>query len=280
MLKVSLHLLSLLTVIYMMRNFIYILLLSLTFSACSKYQQVLKSPDLDHKFTMAKQYYEEEQYFKALPIFDELNTLYRGTAKAEEVYYYLAYTHYGLSDNLLAGYHFRNFALTFPNSKHTEEMSYMNAYCYYLESPSYSLDASHTLQAINELQYFIDRYPSSEKVSESNKLIDELREKLEQKAYHIAKLYYDTEDYKSAIVSLKNVLIDYPDTDFSEEIYFFILDANHLLASNSVSSKQKERLGSTISAYHQFVDKFENSEKLKDAESIYNKANKQLEKLK
>ena len=71
-------------------------------------------------------------------------------------------------------------------------------------------------------------------------MIDELREKLEQKSYYIAKLYFDTEDYKSAIVSLKNVLIDFPDTDFSEEIHFLILDANHLLASNSVSSKQKK----------------------------------------
>ena len=263
-----------------MKNFYNILFVSIILSACGKYQQVLKSTDLEHKFEMAKKYYDEEQYFKALPIFDELNTLYRGTTKAEEVYYYLAYTHYGLSENLVAGYHFRNFALTFPNSKYAEEMAYMNAYCYYKESPIYSLDASNTLQAINELQYFIDRYPTSEKVSESNKLIDELREKLEQKAFHVAKLYYDTEDYKSAIVSLKNVLIDYPDTDFSEEIYFLILDANHLLASNSVSSKQKERWGSTIGAYHQFVDKFENSEKLKDAESIYDKANKQLEKLK
>lgn len=263
----------------MMRNFIYILFLSLTFSACSKYQQVLKSPDLDHKFKMAKQYYEEEQYFKALPIFDELNTLYRGTAKAEEVYYYLAYTHYGLSEHLLAGYHFRNFALTFPNSERTEEMSYMNAYCYYLQSPSYSLDGSNTMRAIDELQFFVDIYPESERVVTCNTLIDELRGKLEQKFFHVAKLYYDTEDYRSAIVALKNVLLDYPDTDYSEEIHFLILDANHLLASNSVNSKQKERWSNTVSAYHQFVDKFESSKKLKDAESIYNKANKQLEKL-
>ena len=69
-----------------MKNFFYILLVSITFSACSKYQQVLKSTDLEYKFEMAKKYYDEEQYFKALPIFDELNTLYRGTSKAEEVY--------------------------------------------------------------------------------------------------------------------------------------------------------------------------------------------------
>ena len=125
-----------------MKKLFCMLLTTITFSACSKYQQVLKSPDLEHKLEMAKKYYDEEEYFKALPIFDELNTLYRGTSKAEEIYYYLAYTHYGLSENLVAGYHFRNFALTFPNSKHAEEMAYMNAYCYYLESPSYSLDAS------------------------------------------------------------------------------------------------------------------------------------------
>ena len=264
----------------MMKYFFYILTILITFSSCSKYQQVLKNPNLDYKFEMAVKYYNEKNYFKALPIFDELNTLYRGTAKAEDVYCYLAYTHHGLSENLVAGHYFRNFVLTFPNSTRAEEMAYMNAYCYYLESPSYSLDASNTFQAINELQYFIDKFPTSDKVSQSNKLIDELREKLEKKAYSNAKLYYNTEDYKSAIVSLKNVLIDYPDTDLSEEIHFLILDANHLLASNSVSSKQRERWSSTISAYHQFVNKFENSVKLKDAESIFDKANKQLEKLK
>ena len=77
----------------MIRNFFYIALLSISISACSKYQQVLKSPDLDHKFEMAKKYYEEQEYYKALPIFDELHTLYRGTEQAEEVYFYLAYTH-------------------------------------------------------------------------------------------------------------------------------------------------------------------------------------------
>ena len=96
-----------------MKKLFYMLLTTITFSACSKYQQVLKSPDLEHKLEMAKKYYDEEEYFKALPIFDELNTLYRGTSKAEEIYYYLAYTHYGLSENLVAGYHFRNFALHF-----------------------------------------------------------------------------------------------------------------------------------------------------------------------
>lgn len=263
----------------MIRNFFYIALLSISFSACSKYQQVLKSPDLEHKFEMAKNYYEEKEYYKALPILDELHTLYRGTEKAEEVYFYLAYTHYGLEENLLAAYHFRTFAQSYQNSEHREEVAYMNAYCYYLESPSYTLDASNTYQAIEELQYFIDKYPESGRIAKCNELIDLLRGKLENKAFHNAKLYYDTEDYKSAIVALNNVVNDFPDTDYREEVFFLILDANHLLASNSISSKQQERWNNTLTAYRYFIDNFENSEKIKDAESIYNRANKQLEKL-
>jgi outer membrane protein assembly factor BamD len=228
---------------------------------------------------MAKQYYEDEKYFKAMPIFDELRTLYRGTAKAEEVDYYMAYTHYGVGENLLSAYHFRTFVQNFPNSKYVEEAAYMNAYCHYLESPSYSLDAASTEKAIEELQYFIDQFPASERVQKCNGLIDELRTKLEKKAFEIAKLYYDTEDYKSAIVSLNNVVRDFPGTAYSEEIYFLILDANHLLASNSVTSKQKERWSNTITAYHYFIDNFGSSSKIKDAEDIYKRANKQLEKL-
>ena len=92
-------------------------------------------------------------------------------------------------------------------------------------------------------------------------------------------MYYDREDFKSAIVALNNVVNDFPDTDYREEAFYLILDSNYLLASNSVSSKQKERLRNTISAYHFFIDNFESSDKLKDAENIFNKANKQLEKL-
>ena len=42
----------------------------------------------------------------------------------------------------------------------------------------YSLDSKNTEIAINKLNDFITRFPNSEKVEESDKLINELREKL------------------------------------------------------------------------------------------------------
>lgn len=227
---------------------------------------------------MAKKYYEENEYFKALPLLDELHTLFKGTKKAEEVDYLLAYTHYGLGANMLASYKFKLFTLTYPFSKHNEELAYMAAYCYYLESPKYSLDKTNTLKAIQELQTFIDKYPESEKVEKCNYLIDDLTMKIHKKVYGIAKLYYDIEDYNAAITALNNVITDYPTIDNQSEIQFLILDANYKLAINSVSSKKIERLNNTIASYRYFAKNFPEDNRIKEANNIYEKSIKQLEK--
>tara|TARA_B100000575_G_scaffold279830_1_gene268618 strand:+ start:61 stop:852 length:792 start_codon:yes stop_codon:yes gene_type:complete len=263
-----------------MKNILYILLIIFSFSSCSKYQKILKNSDNDYKFEMAKNYYKDKDYFRALPLFDELKLYFSGSEKAEEVYYYLAYTHYGLSEYLVASYHFKSFATTFPNSKKTEEMSYMYAYCFYLESPAYSLDASYTIKAIEELQYFIEKFPTSNRIDTCNTLIDNLRGKLEKKSFSIAKQYYNTENYKSAVVAFNNLINDYPDTDYSEEIYFLILKSNYQLAIKSIYSKQKERYKGTIASHNKFINKYPNSGRMDEANNIYTKTIKKLENFK
>ena len=247
--------------------------------SCSKYQQLLKSTDLDHKYEMAKQYYNEEEYYKAFPLFEELLTLYKGTSKGEEVYYYYAYCNYYLDDYILAGYYFKNFAKTYPISKHAEECQYMNAYCYYQTSPTSSLDQTNTYKAIDELQLFINLYPQSNRIAECNELIDELRHKLETKTYKNSKLYYKLGVYKAAIVAFNTMLKEFSDTKYKEDIVFLILKSNYLLASNSVESKKEERLQLTVDAYNTFIEAYPNSEYAKEAESIYGNSLKQLKNL-
>ena len=247
--------------------------------SCSKYHQLLKSTDLDHKYEMAIQYYNGEEYYKAFPLFEELLTLYKGTAKGEEVYYYYAYCNYYLDDFILAGYYFKNFAKTYPNSKHAEECQYMNAYCYYQTSPPSSLDQTNTYKAIDELQLFINLYSQSDRIAGCNELIDELRDKLETKTYKNSRLYYKLGIYKAAIVAFNITLKEFPDTKYKEDIVFLILKSNYLLASNSVESKKEERLKLTVDAYNTFIEAYPNSEYIKEAESIYGNSLKQLKNL-
>jgi len=261
-----------------------------TMASCSHYQKVLKSDDLEYKYEEATKYYNEGEYFKALSLYEELIALYRGLGKAEEIYYYYAYSHYYLEDYIMAAFYFKNFIRTYPTSKHAEESMFTAAYCYYLNSPAYSLDQSSTYTAIEELQLFANRYPKSEKVSDCNELIDVLRDKLESKAFHISKLYFNLSEYKASIVSFNNVIRDYPDSKYQEESLLFILKSNYLLAINSVDSKKKKRFEDTIIAYQKFENYRPNVTELgkesdgtgadanlaKEAESILKNTRKQL----
>ena len=252
----------------------------LVFAGCSKYQRILKSNDFEKKFDMAMVYYDNGKYQKAFPLFEELITVFRGTSKAEDVYYYYAYCNYQLGDYMLAGYHFDNFVRTFPRSDRAEDAQFMNAKCYFLDSAEPSLDQASTKKAIDEMQLFINKYPESPKVDECNDLMDRLRFKLETKAYNGAKLYYRLGEYKAAIFALRNTLEDFPDTKFREEISFMILRSAYLLADNSIASKKEERFEQTLRECDDFIERYPRSEDVKEAEKIKEDSKIELEKLK
>lgn len=259
--------------------FSYILIILIFgLSSCSKYEKLLKSSDYEAKYQAAVKYYEEENYNKAYPLLEELVSLFRGTERAEKIYYYYAYTNYYMDDLIMAGYHFKNFVKTYPSSPFAEECMYMNAYCHYLMSPQASLDQTSTLSAINEFQLFVNRYPESKKVAEANEMIDKLRFKLELKAYEIAKQYYHTENYQSAVVAINNLLKDFPGTKFAEELSFLKIKAQYLYAINSIEAKKQDRLKTTLESYYTFIDKFAQSDYVKEAESIYSNTSKILQK--
>jgi outer membrane protein assembly factor BamD len=234
---------------------------------------------MDKKLELAISLYEKKEYYKALPLFEELITVFRGTVKAEKTAYYYAYTNYKLGDYQSAAYDFENFAKTYPNSEFAEECAYMHAYCYYQDSPDYTLDQSNTLKAINELQLFTDRYPKSSRIEECNRVIDQLRAKLELKNYQIAEMYFRMESYKAAIVTYKNLMHDFPSTTFREDALFKIVKSSYLLAENSIEDKKAERYEDTIKAYTDFISAFPDSRQKEKAEDYSVSARKKLDRM-
>jgi outer membrane protein assembly factor BamD len=247
-------------------------------SSCSRYQKILKSTDNDAKFNAAVKYFEKKDYFRALPLFEELITVYRGQEKAEKVYYYYAYCNYYLEDYELAAYHFENFVNTFPRSTYAEECSFLHAYCYYKSSPDYSLDQENTVKAIAKMQIFVNKYPTSTRVAECNALIDKLRYKLEEKMFELSKLYYNTEDYKAAITSFKSLLAEYPATSFKEEAMYYVTNSYYLYAQNSIETRKAERFLATVDAGNEFLNQFPESKLAKDIKDIIESSKNQINK--
>jgi outer membrane protein assembly factor BamD len=260
---------------------VFLLAVSLLLTAgCNEYQKILKSPNVDYKYEKAVEFYNAGEFVKAKPLFDELLILYRGTEKASEVYYYYAMCSFEVKDFILAAYHFKNFAKTFPNHPKTEMAYYMVGFCNYLESPAYSLDQDFTYKAINDLQLFANLYPTSDMLMSTNELIEELRAKLERKSFERAELYFRREYFQSAVVSFNNVLDDYPDTKFREEAMFKKAIAGFKLAENSVSEKQLQRYIESRTSYLEFLQYFPESDYSKTLDNRFGQINQIINKLK
>ncbi len=260
-------------------SLVFLVSVGLGMSGC-KYQKLLKSTDFNLKYEMAVKYYNKQDYSRAFPIFEELLNIYKGTAKASDIYYYYAMSNYGLGDYALASYHFKNYTSTFPTGAKVEECAFMAAYCYFKDSPNYKLDPTSTETAINEMQLFINKYPESPRVAECNDLMDKLRGKLELKAFETAKLYFKVQNYKASIVAFNNMTKEFPESTRREECVFLGLKSRYLLAINSIEEKKEERLEATRKAYLDFLDAYPKSAYLEDAEKFYTDVNKESAKIK
>ena len=249
-------------------------LFSLLLFSCAQYrahQKVLKSTDPEFKYTQAVNYYDNKDYARSLPLFEDLLTHYRGTEKAEDIYYRYIYCNYFLQDYISTTYHAKNFASKFILSSKKEEIAFLAAYCYYLDSPRYNLDQTKTYEALDELQLFIANHPNSDSISRVNSLIFDLNKKLEKKNFEIAKLYYDIGKFKAAIHAIDNFLSNFPETVFSQQINFIQVQAYYELGRNSVEEKQEQRIKEAIFACDNFLIAFPNGEYAEEAKIIYEK---------
>lgn len=255
------------------------LLLVLVLGSCSEYSKIEKSTDIQKKLQYANQLYDAGKYAKAQVLYGEIKDAFRGSPEAEDLLYHYAYTFYNIGDYETAAFYFKNFVSTFPNSPKATQMDYMQAYCFYKLSPRVELDQSNTTKAISAMQTFINIHPNSDKVPEATKIIDICRQKLEDKEFDAAQLYYNLGLFKASGITFSNLLLDYPDSEFGDKYKFMEIRAYYKYAQNSIYTKQQERYEDVVTQYLNFLDLYPESKYKPQAEQYYTEAQQFIKNL-
>lgn len=246
-----------------MNKFISILTLFVLLTSCSEYQKALKSDDVTTKYELGNRLYEQKKYSKSIRLFEQIATAYRGKPQAEKLFYLFSQAYYKTDQYYLAAYQFESFVSNYPKSEKHEECLFLAAKCFSTLSPEYSLDQKDTQNAIDKLQDFIDRYPSSMYSPEANVLLKNLVQKIEKKVYENAKGYHTISDYKSAIVAFDLFINEYLGTPYKEDALFYRFDSEYNLAINSIPTKMEERLNEAKKMYSNLI-KFKADTKYKE----------------
>jgi len=255
---------------------ITVLIVLVLASSCGEYEKLLKSTDYDLKKQKAKEYFDAGQYVKTTEILSQILPRYRATEEAEDMNWMNAQAYFGMKDYFMAGSYFKAFVDQFPFGKYAEESNFMAALCDYKIAPRPTLDQENTEKSIEGFNIFINRFPNSPKIEEAKKYVRELEERLVEKSYVSAKLYYDMGEYKAAVVALTNSLKEYSETKYREEMMFLKLNSLFLYAENSLVLKQKERYQAALDDYYSFMEEFPKTEYTKEVNTIFQKTNKFL----
>jgi outer membrane protein assembly factor BamD len=248
---------------------IFLLVTLLMTAGCGSYEKLLKSTDKELKKTKLKEYYEDGQYVKASELLNQVLPRYRATDEAEELMWMNAQSFYGMKDYMMAGAEFKNISDLYPYGKYAEDAYFMTAMCEYYQAPRADLDQANTRSAMEAFTIFMTKFPSSPKNQDASRYMTEMREKLVEKSYKSARLYYDMKQYKASVTALTNSLREFPETKYREEMMFLKLNSLFLYAERSIAAKQTERFQATLDDYYSFMEEFPKSVYTKDVQRIY-----------
>lgn len=249
-------------------------------ASCDSYNKVLKMNDVEYKYEEAKALYMTGDYNKAATLIESVVTLLKGSDKADESMFLLAMCYYDSRDYTTAAQCFKACYTNYPRGNYAEMARFYSGKSLYKNVPEPELDQSDTFTAIEELQLFMEYYPSSKYAKEAQDMMFEMHDILVMKDYLSAKLYYDLGDYnayiannyQACIITAQNALKDYPYTKLREDLYILILRARYQMADKSVRELQPERYRETIDEFYAFKNEFPTSKYMAEAEKYYKKS--------
>lgn len=274
------------------RLFFLPLLLVLTMlTACSEFSAVLKSDDYEYKYEAAKALYADGQYRQAAELFSMLLAPLKGTSYGEESLYMLAESNLKAKDYESAAMFFKKYYQVYPKGHYMEMARFNSGYSLYKQVADIRLDQTSTMEAIREYQDFLDYCPNTSLKEQTHAVIYELQDRLVEKEYLTAKLYYDLgtytlnsiyggNNYEACVVTAQNALKDYPyaSAGLRENLSILILRAKYHLARQSVEAKRVERFRDAIDEYYAFENDFPESKYLKEANSIFRYSQRMVER--
>lgn len=259
-----------------LKSYLFLLLLPLLV-ACGNFQKLMKNASPEEKLAAAKDFLQEKDFMRASTLLDDVSLYFRGTTKAEEVIFLLAESYFGQGNYSSAAEYYQTYLKNYPRSRFSRESRYMVAVCYYSDSGDPRLDPSSTNKAITAFSDYIEYYPTDNRVKEAYERIAEMQDKLAYKGVLNAQLYFNLgtylgNNYRSAILTAQNVLKDYPETKYREDLAFIILNSKYKEAVYSTANKRKERYSEVIDEYYNYANEFPEGKHIQAANKILKEA--------
>ena len=184
--------------------------------------------ELKKKLNKGITLFESKKYTRSLDEFNSIILNDRGSELGVEARFYQAESNFELEQYNEAISSYEKFMHYSSDLVKIEYVKFKICKSYFNLASTYSRDQVNNEFAFTKLQYFIDEFPNSNFIDETEEMLHILRERKAQKVYETGRLYLKLKEYDSAIIYFNDVVENYYDTKFSDQarvsiIFFYML---------------------------------------------------------
>ena len=175
-------------------------------------------------FERGKEAFDRGDWTEAIADLKAYIEQFPGTEKTDDALFYLGESHFQLKDYALASGQYDRLIRDFPDSPLHPDALLQLARCDDLQSHAAALDQTETVRAISRYKEFLELYPEHRRAGEARERMDALTDRLVEKRWRNARLYYRLKQYNAAEYYLRNVISEHPKSIWASESQLLLAD--------------------------------------------------------
>lgn len=189
---------------------------------CASTIKITKEMTSREKFDICKQMLEKRKYFQATIELAKLRYEMMGTDIIDQVIYSLAESYRLNKDYPEALVNYQVISKDYPNSPLAIISQYKTGICYRELSQKAELDQEYSDKAIQIFEDLVESNSESEYIDSSQAQLKSLKNKLAEKEFKNGLLYYKINQYKSAEIYFKEVILNYFQSDWVDRSFYYL----------------------------------------------------------
>ena len=216
--------------------------LTLGIGACATAAQVPDQLTPEELFDRGLAALQDRDWTSAIALFERFVIQFPAHPRLQEARFNLSNGYFGKKEYITAANEYSRLANDYPAGPWADDARYKVCESYHALSPKPQLDQQYTRAALDHCQSLITYYPTSDFVPKAQDLLNDLRNKLAEKAFLTGQFYFSRNAYDSAIIYYEAAVRDYPETPVASRALYRLYETYLELGYEEEAEATKQRL--------------------------------------
>ncbi len=179
---------------------------------------------MQYLYEIGEMYWRKGKRYDAVDVFKKAIEIYPFGKFAPDIQFRIANYYFEEKEYKDAVINFEKLLRLYPDYPAKMLSEYKLGVSYFEASLHWALDQDYTNRAIFQFNKIIQLYPDNPYIYEAQKKIEICKDKLAKRQYRIAEFYLDDDKYEAARIYYKNVISEYPETEWGSYAQFGIAE--------------------------------------------------------